>query len=68
MFEGVERPKDPDLAVAKRPALVEIGGDPAAVQIDRLVTRSRVDTAAKVDPPQPILITLAFEQRINFRS
>ena len=27
MFEGIVRPEDADLAVAKRPALVEIGGD-----------------------------------------
>ena len=38
VFEGVVRLKRADLAVAKRPALVEISGDPSAVQIDRLAT------------------------------
>ncbi len=46
MFEGVMRPEDSHLAVAKRPASVEVGGDPAAVQVDRFVT------GAELIPPQ----------------
>lgn len=51
MFEGVVRPKDSDLAVAKRPALVEIGRDPSAMQVNRFITGRRVDPVAEVDLP-----------------
>ena len=40
MFEGVVCPDDPNFAVAERPARVEVGDDPTAVQIDRLVAGS----------------------------
>lgn len=65
MFEGIVRPEHTDLAFAKRPAIIQVGGDPAAVQVDRLVTGGRVDPAAQVDLPQAILITPSFDQRID---
>ena len=46
VFEGVVRPEYADLAVAERPARVEIGGDSATTQIDRFVT------GAELIPPQ----------------
>jgi hypothetical protein len=57
VFESVVRPEHANLTVAKRPALVEVGGDPSAVQIDRLVTGGRVDPAADIDLPQAVEIT-----------
>ena len=40
MLQGVVRTEEANLTVTKRPALIEIGGDPAAVQFDRLVAGS----------------------------
>jgi hypothetical protein len=39
VFERIVRPKHADLTFPKRPAF-EVGGDPSAVQIDRLVNGS----------------------------
>jgi hypothetical protein len=65
VFEGVVRPEDADLAVTKWPACVEICGDSATMQIDRLVIGGRVDPAAQIDLPQTILVAPAFDERID---
>jgi hypothetical protein len=51
MVEGIVRPENAHFTVAKRPARVEVGGNPAAVQIDRLVISGRVELSAKIDRP-----------------
>ena len=40
VFEGVVRLEHADLAIGKRPAIAEIGGDPFTVEVDRPKTES----------------------------
>jgi hypothetical protein len=65
VFEGIVRPEHAHLAVAKRPSRIEVGGDPATVQIDRLVSRGGVNPAAEINLPQAVLVAPAFDQRID---
>lgn len=49
-FGGVVHPKDADLTVAERSALVKVGGDSAAVHVNAFVT------GARLIPPSPFEI------------
>ena len=59
------RPEDADLAIAEWPAIVEVGSDPATVQIDGLVAGGGIDPTTEVDLPQAVLVTPAFDQRVD---
>jgi hypothetical protein len=52
MFEGIVRPENVHFTIAKRPARVEVGGDPAAEKVDSIVTGGQVDRAMRQRPPR----------------
>ena len=46
VFESIVGPEHADLAVAERPALVEVSCDVGTLEVDRLVTGGGVEAAA----------------------
>ena len=65
VFERVVGSEDADLAVAERPALVEISCDVGTVEVDGLVTGGGIDAAAEVDLSQSIQVAPAFDERVD---
>jgi hypothetical protein len=65
VFEGVVGSEHADLAVAERPALVEVSCDVGPVEVDGLVTGGRVEAAAEVDLSEGVQVAPAFDERVD---
>ena len=65
VFEGVVGADEADLAIAERPALVEVRCDLAAVEVDGFVAGDGVEAAAEVDLAQRVKVAPAFDERVD---
>ena len=65
VFEGVVGTEDSDLAVAEGPALVEVGCDVGAVEVNGIVAGGGVEAAAEVDHSQGVQVAPAFNERVD---
>ena len=65
VFEGVVGAEHADLAIAEGPAVVEVGCDVAAVEVDGLVAGGGVEAAAKVDLAEVVEVAPAFDEGVD---
>ena len=65
VFEGVVSADEADLAIAERPALVEVGCDVGVVEVDGLVAGGGVEAAAEVDLSQGVEVAPALDHWVD---